>query len=256
MVDQRTLSFINAHAIFGALSDLVVMDDEAKRIVEGMKKPINMGVSVKNGPDMVLSFKEGKCITTKGKGAKGECDFYMSCNTPERFNSIIDGALPPLNLKLIFNVLFLTKVFTPLTDILTKYLRADQESLKDKKFYEVSTYLLFDVITEAICAIGNNDPLGKLSAKRIIDGEIAMEIIDGPKATIVVKDNHLTVEKRQSTNSTASMVFDSIVTARKLFMGEEDAMTFIGSGKLLLSGRFDMLDNINRLLYRVALYLA
>ncbi len=256
MIDQKTLSFINAHAIFGALADLVAMDEDAKALVEGMKKPINMGVCVKDGPDMVLSFKEGKCITTKGKGGKGECDFYMNCKTPERFNAIIDGALPPLNPKLILNVFFLTKVFTPLTDILTKYLRADEERLKDKRFYEVSTYLLFDVITEALCAIGNNDPLGKLSAKRIIDGEIAMEIMDGPKATIVVKDRLMTVEKRPSTNSKASMVFDSIVTARQLFMGEEDAMTFIGSGKLLLSGRFDMLDNVNRLLNRVALYLA
>ncbi len=256
MLDQKTLSFINAHAIFGALSDLVLMDDEAKKLVENLKKPVNMGVTVKGGPDMVLSFKEGKCITTKGKGAKGECDFYMSCKTPERFNAIIDGALPPLNFKLILNVFFLTKVFTPLTDILTRYLRASDEDLKDKHFYEVSTFLLFDVITEALCAIGNNDPLGQLSAKRIMDGEIAMEIEDGPKATIVIKDKHLEIEKRQSTESKASMVFDSIETARKLFMGEEDAMTFIGSGKLKLSGRFDMLDNINRLLNRVALYLA
>ncbi len=256
MLDQRTLSFINAHAIFGALSDLVLMDDQARQLVEGLKKPINMGVAVKDGPDMILSFKEGKCMTTKGRGAKGECDFYMATNTPERFNAIINGALPPLNLKLILNVNFLTKVFTPLTDILTRYLRATEEDLQDRHFYEVSTYLLFDVITEALCAIGNNDPIGKLSAKRIIDGEVAMEIEDGPKATIVIKDRHMEIEKRQSTNSKASMVFDSIDTARKLFMGEEDAMTFIGNGKLKLSGRFDMLDNVNRLLNRVALYLA
>ena len=54
----------------------------------------------------------------------------------------------------------------------------------------------------------------------------------------------------------AAMIFDSIETARALFDGNVNALTCIGTGKIEMHGLVSMLDNVNRILDRVALYLA
>jgi hypothetical protein len=52
------------------------------------------------------------------------------------------------------------------------------------------------------------------------------------------------------------MEFDSIKLARQLFDNEVNALGCIGTGRISMRGMINMLDNLNRLLDRVALYLA
>lgn len=52
------------------------------------------------------------------------------------------------------------------------------------------------------------------------------------------------------------MEFESIRLARRLFDGKENAMDCIGKKKIAISGMISMLDNINRILDRVSVYLA
>ena len=67
MVDERTLSYINFFAIFGALTELCKLDDKAKEIV-GNKK-ITMEISVKDGPVGRLVFMNGQCQIYEGAGS-------------------------------------------------------------------------------------------------------------------------------------------------------------------------------------------
>ena len=52
------------------------------------------------------------------------------------------------------------------------------------------------------------------------------------------------------------MEFESIELARDLFDGNINAVACIGTGAIEMKGMISMIDNLNRLLDRVALYLA
>ena len=52
------------------------------------------------------------------------------------------------------------------------------------------------------------------------------------------------------------MVFDSLTTARDLFDGRINAIAAVGMGQVRISGMISQVDNINRILDRVAIYLA
>ena len=54
----------------------------------------------------------------------------------------------------------------------------------------------------------------------------------------------------------SSMIFESIEVARDLFDGKVNALDCIGMGRIEMHGLVSMLDNVNRILDRVALYLA
>ena len=52
------------------------------------------------------------------------------------------------------------------------------------------------------------------------------------------------------------MEFSNIHLARDLFDGKVNAVACIGTGGIRMSGMISMIDNVNRILDRVALYLA
>ena len=55
---------------------------------------------------------------------------------------------------------------------------------------------------------------------------------------------------------TSQMVFDSLTTARDLFDGRINAIVAVGMGQVRIGGMISQVDNINRILDRVAIYLA
>ena len=151
---------------------------------------------------------------------------------------------------------FLLKTFTPLTDLLAKYMRPSPEDLQDRTFFEQSTTLMLYTIAVAISQIANNDKIGQFSASHIVDGEIGFGIKDGPAVTIRAKNGRLLTIKKRCENPRAEMEFASMDLARDLFDGKINAVACIGMGAITMKGMISMIDNMNRLLDRVALYLA
>jgi hypothetical protein len=141
-----------------------------------------------------------------------------------------------------------------LSDVHINY--CTEEDLQDPVFFERSTTLMLYTIGVAIAQIGNNDQIGKFSAKSIADGVIYLGIKDGPGVGIVCKDNRLVTLKEIPEKYRSSMIFESIEIARALFDGNVNALDCIGVGKIEMHGLVSMLDNVNRILDRVALYLA
>ena len=131
-----------------------------------------------------------------------------------------------------------------------------EEDLKDDKFFEISTKLMFYVITVALSQIGNNDAIGKFSASFIPDGIIDVSIKDCVGATIRVKDHHMVTIKKKPDAFRSQMEFDNIRLARDLFDGKVNSIACIGEGTIAMHGQINMIDNVNRILDRVALYLA
>lgn len=252
MTDAKTLAYINLYGIFGALENLCELDEDARALLTN-KKPLTLGIEVKGGPAATITFKNGRCRMEDGIGP---CDIKLPFSSCEKFNGMIDGTVTPIPSKGFTHIGFLLKDFIKLTDLLTRYLRPDPEDLKDRRSFEISTSLLFYTISVAIAQIGNNDEIGKFSAAHMVDGDIRLSIKDGPKATIRVKDHRLLTLKKDTDTPRALMEFGSIELARDLFDGNVNSIACVGEGKITMGGMISMVDNMNRILDLVGLYLA
>ena len=252
MTDSRTLAYINLYAVLGSLENLCELAPEASSLLTN-KKPISIGFEVKGGPSATITFKNGKCRMEQGCE---KCDVKLPFSSCEKFNGLIDGTTTPIPSKGFHHIGFLLNSFTKLTDLLSKYMRPDPEDLKDPDFFRISTLLLLNTITVAIAQIGNNDEIGKFSASNMVDGEISFSIKGAASTTIRVKNHRLLGIKKASDNPRAVMEFSSIELARDLFDGKVNAIACVGSGEIVMKGMISMLDNLNRILDRVALYLA
>lgn len=252
MTDSRTLAYINLYAVLGSLENLCELAPEASSLLTN-KKPISIGFEVKGGPSATITFKNGRCRMEQGCS---KCDVKLPFSSCEKFNGLIDGTVTPIPSKGFHHIGFLLNSFTKLTDLLSKYMRPDPEDLKDPDFFRISTLLLLNTITVAIAQIGNNDEIGKFSASNMVDGEISFSIKGAASTTIRVKNHRLLGIKKASDNPRAIMEFSSIELARDLFDGKVNAIACVGSGDIVMKGMISMLDNLNRILDRVALYLA
>ncbi len=252
MTDAKTLAYINMYAIFGALENLCELDSEASALVK-TKKTVSIGLAVTDGPSATLTFKNGKCRMDQGIE---NCDVLLPFSSCEKFNGLVDGTVTPIPCKGFSKIVFLLKSFLPLTDKLSAYLKPSEEDLKDEKFFEISTKLMFYVITVALSQIGNNDEIGKFSASFIDDGIVEMSIKGSVSAGIVIKDHHMVTIKEKPASFRSKMEFGDIHLARDLFDGKVNAVACIGEGTIGMFGLISMIDNVNRILDRVALYLA
>ena len=252
LTDAKTLAYINMYAVLGTLENLCELDPKASALVADIK-PISIGFEVKDGPSATLTFKNGRCRMEQGCT---DCDVKLPFSSCEKFNGLIDGTVTPIPSKGFLHIKFLLNTFTKLTDMLSNYMRASEEDLKDEEFFRMSTTLMFYTITVAISQIGNHDEIGKFSAEHIVDGDIMMSIKGGPKATIHAKNGHLVTIKKACEDPRAVMEFGSMQLANDLFNGKVSAMAKIGDGTITMNGMINMLDNMNRILDRVGLYLA
>lgn len=251
--DSRTLAYINMYAVLGTLENLCELDEGARALLTN-KKPISIGFNVKNGPASTITFfPNGRCRMEDGIKP---CDILIPFSSCEKFNGMIDGTVTPIPSKGFSHLKFLLKSFVPLTDLLAKYLKATPEDLEDEEFFTKSTTLMLYTIGVAISQIANNDEIGKFSAHLIVDGDVKLGIKNGPAVTIKAEDHHLITLKKAPQSFRAVMEFENIKLARQLFDGEVNAVACIGQGAIRMGGMISMVDNINRILDRVALYLA
>ena len=186
-----------------------------------------------------------------------KCSIKLNFDTCKSFNDMIDGKGKPKLSGGIWHALFLTGKFTKLTDLLSKYLRPSPADLEDPVFFERSTTLMLYVIGRAIVQTGNHDKVGQFSASNIVDGKIKLGIGEDLAVAIHAKDHRLMFNPTPNDDDvTSQMVFDSLTTARDLFDGRINAIAAVGMGQVRISGMISQVDNINRILDRVAIYLA
>ena len=251
MTDAMTLAYINLYGILGAIPAMLEISPEAKKILG--KGVCSIGFAIKDGPSATLSFAGGRCILKEGTD---DCTVKLPFSSAEKFNGLIDGTVTPVPTKGFTKLPFLLGKFTKLTDLLTRYLRSTEEDMADPDFARISTTLMFGVISRAIVQIGNHDRVGKASASYIVDGVIRLGIENGPAFAIQAKKNRLASLPKVPEKVTSMMTFRDMDTARALFDGKINAVASIGTGDVRMAGMISQIDNVNRILDRVALYLA
>jgi len=252
LTDSKTMAYINMFAVLGTLENLCELDEKAQEILKGVK-PVSIGFSVKGGPEATIKFENGKCTVTEGCSS---CNIKLPFSSVEKFNGLIDGTVTPFPSKGFLKIGFLLKKFTPLTDRLAEIMRPSDEAMQNPAFFELSTRLTFYTLTSAIAQLGNHDPISTFSASCIDDGDIQMSIKNGPKANIRVRGHKMTTLKECQDAPRAVMEFGSMKLASDLFNNKVNSLVCIGEGSITMRGMISMLDNLNRMLDRVAVYLA
>jgi hypothetical protein len=88
------------------------------------------------------------------------------------------------------------------------------------------------------------------------DGDIAINVKDVMGITVNVKNHRLTTLKKPCDKPRAVMTFSSLDIAGQLLNGEASAMACICNGTVTMGGMLPMIDNMNRILFRVGQYLS
>lgn len=254
MTDPRALAYVNLYGILATLENLCALDETAKTILSKLKSPVSLCFEVKDGPCGTLHFDQDSCIFTEGSEG---CTCKMFFPSPKAFNDLIDKSKPGVPTRNPVQVLsFLLGPFTALTNRLTQLLRPSPEDLKDRAFFELSTTLTFYTIVGGISALANHDSISQISASNTCDGDISLGIAGVASATIRVRDNHFVTIKKAAENPRAKMEFADLDLAYSLFNGTASTINELCKGNIRLAGMISMVDNVNRILDRIAVYLA
>lgn len=254
MIEQKALAFANMYGVLGTLQMLCELDDTAKKILQKIKKPISVCFQVKDGPCRTFHFDKKGCKITEGSDNP---DCKMNFSSPEKFNLMINESKPGIPVKGTVRLLiFLTGTFTELTNRLTELLRPSEEALKDRAFFEESTLLTMYTVAGAISGLANSDSIAMISAGNTVDGEVALGVKDKAQVTIRVKNHRFETVYTAAQNPRAVMEFADIDLAYGLFSGTVSTINEMCKGNIRLAGVLSMVDNINRILDRVSLYLA
>ena len=253
MTDTKAMAYVNMYGVLGALENLCELDGEARAVLAELKKPISLCFCVKDGPCCTFHFTREGCRMTEGDAG---CSCKMSFSSAEAFNELINNAKPGFPVKRPIQVIsFLLGTFTKLTDRLDAVLRPSEEAMADREFFEKSTVLTLYTIAGAVSALANNDPISRISADYTVDGDISLGIKDVAYVTLMVKDKHFTTIKQRCESPRAEMEFASIDLAAGLFAGNVSTINEMCRGTIRLRGMISMLDNVNRILDRVSVYL-
>ena len=248
--DARTMAYINLYGVLGGLVALCDIVPEAKKILG--KSTCSIGFDVKNGPAATLTFVGGRCILKDGVE---NCAIRIPFSTCEKFNGMVEGTVTPIPTRGMTKLPFLLGKFKKLTTLLEQYLRPASEKLEDAVFLKQSTAILFRVIASAVAQIANHDKVGQASASYIVDGTIRLEIEGLTKAALIAKDHKLTFSDKVPKTVFSYMQFADVKTARDLFDGKINSVAAVGLGDVRIGGMISQIDNINRILSRVELYL-
>ncbi|MEA4812313.1 MAG: hypothetical protein VB108_07060 [Anaerolineaceae bacterium] len=251
MKDQSVLAAINLHGVLRNIEDLCEMDAEAAELIKGQKLAIKF--SVPGIEKMILAFNDGHCKATAGDGPS---DLNLRFKNADHFNKMIDGKANPTPTKGFLKLGFLMKVFPKLAERLTAYLKAEPKALEaDKTFRDKSTILTAYTAFNAISMVGNYDPIGRACAKRIEDGSINISIDNSVGVHLDIRNGQMRTSKGLAKDAKAMMRFSDIDVADGILRGTLDSYACIGNGKLGISGRIPMVDNLNKILGIVATYL-
>ncbi|WP_448060523.1 hypothetical protein [Cellulomonas hominis] len=250
--DPRTTAFVNLNAVLGALPELCRRVLAAEEILARDPRTTSLGFAVRGGPHATLAFAGDAVTLVPDRTA---ATIVLPFRSPAAFNRVIDGDAQPIPVTGFHRVPFLLKVFAPLTELLTRYLRPSAADLADPEFRATSTVLTLYVAAAAVAQVANEDTSGRFSAHLIPDGDVALEVTGSVAYTLRVRDHHVTFLDQPSPSPRAAMTFSSLEVAGRLLAGELSAMACICDGRIAMRGMVSMVDNVNRILDRVGHYL-
>lgn len=151
---------------------------------------------------------------------------------------------------------FLRKDLPLLSGRLEALLRPLDREMLSPEERRISWIMTAYIAFFSIAPVANLDERGRANAARMADGDISVEVVDGPGLTVRSRSARVEVVRGAPADPRARMVFDSVSTVGAILEGSLDTYAAIGDGRLAVSGYIPSLDNMNKLLSGVSYYLA
>jgi len=250
--DPRVSAYINLYAVLGTLPLLCELVPEARDILASPTTPTCIRFVVPGGPKADITFTATGVHSGRARGVPL---VVLAFTSVSHFNRVIDGTAQPIPLGSPARLKFLTGVFSPLTDLLGRYLQPTDADLADAEFQEISTRLSLHVAAAAIAQVANEDRSGRFSAHHIPDGDVALEVTGAVAYHLRIRDHRATFVPEPSASPRGVLTFADLDTAGGILSGSISAIACISDGRLAMRGFISMVDNVNRILDRVGHYL-
>lgn len=251
-IDDRVLAAVNLHAVLGALPRLAELSPEAAAILAAMNGPATLTAAVLGGERTRFVFSPaGVAAGAEPVGTRATLVFRSAAHA----NRVLAGTGTPIPVAGPAGIRFLTGVFTPLTDLLSRYLEPSDADLENPAFAEASRTLLLEVAVGAIVVVGNLDRSGRFSASQMPDGDLDITVGDTLRHRIRVSDHRLERVPVSDAGPRAVFRFVDLPTAGDVLAGRESALACVGDGRIAIRGYVPLVDNISRILGRVGHYL-
>ena len=248
---EQVRAGINLHAILRNMEDLSSLDEDAATLLQGHK--LRIVFTVPGLDPLTMDVQDGALKASRGKQPGGLQLRFLS---PAHFNGMVSGTTMPLPTGGLRYLPFLKNNFSALAKDLEKYLRPDKAALSDPVFREKNARLLAAAAMYALPEVAHGDPLGQQIARAMGEGTVLVEVPGQLDYAIAVKDGQLTTATYTNQPAQAFMRFDNLDTLGGVLRGELDSYLCIGRGQIEISGRIPMVDNLNKLLHLVSVYLA
>ncbi len=252
-IDPAVRSQINLNAVIAAIPELVARVPAAREIALADPKQTSVSFAVRGGPRGTLAFEDGVAAFLPNRTA---ATIRLPFASPAAFNKVIDGEAQPIPVTGFHRIKFLLNVFAPLSALLATYLQPTDEAMADPDFRATSTILTLFVAASAAAQVANHDRSGKFSAGLMPDGDVAVEVANTLTYTLRVADHTISFLPESTPNPRAAMRFADLDTVSGVLSGRLSAIACICDGRVSMRGMINMVDNTNRILDRVGLYLA
>jgi hypothetical protein len=241
------------YAVLRNLEDLPSCDPEVADMIRDWN--ICIAFIVRGGPRGYLRFRDG--AIEFGEGNAPSPDVKLFFVSPSHFNAMMDNKGTPIPLKGFTRLKFLTKDLPKVTDKLEYYLKPDAGKTRNSDYVRINTAFTLNTAVFAVRELALNDPVGRLNAEHIMDGDVLFEILpDGPRAFLTFGGGGVTASKGSPQKPMALMRFRDIQAAYDLLNNVSDPFTAVACGEVMLKGRIVMIDAINQILDRIPAYLS
>lgn len=252
-IDERVLAAVNLHAVLGALPRLVELTPAAADLLaREMTRPLTLSLSAPGGLHAHYRFDRAGVTPLSAREGRGPTLLFRSA---AHLNAVIAGTAQPIPVAGPAGIRFLTRVFTPLTAMLSAVLRPSAEDLAEPERAERSTLLTLDVAAHAIAVVANEDVSGRFSAAHMPDGDLDFEIGDDIRYRFEVLDHRVRVDPDHTDAPHAALRFADLDVAGGILSGRESALACVSDGRLQMRGFIPLVDNTSRILDRVGTYL-
>jgi len=252
-IDEGVLAAVNLHAVLGALPRLVELTPAAADLLaREMTRPLTLTLSAPGGLRAHYRFDREGVTPLHERAGHGPTLLFRSA---AHLNAVIAGKAQPIPLAGPAGIRFLSRVFTPLTAMLSAVLRPSAEDLAEPERAERSTLLTLDVAAHAIAVVANEDVSGRFSAAHMPDGDLDFEIGDTIRYRFEVLDHRIRVGADHTGAPRAALRFADLDVAGGILSGRESALSCVSDGRLQMRGFIPLVDNTNRILDRVGTYL-
>lgn len=250
-MDPEILCRLHLKAVVPRIADLC----RAKASATDGAKPFTLRLSVLGGPSQGLFLDAGE---SRPASEDEPSDVLLAFLSPSQLNSLFtnQGLAVPLPLKGFWRVSALRQ-FAAWAKELEKTLKPQPAALERQDDLELYVRLSLYIALAATAELAGHEPYSASKAGKLPDGLVEFSVAGTDIAAWILKKGGSFTSGTGKAPQTpdATLVLDSLETARKLVEDRLDTLAAVGLGEVRISGLIPLIDGLGLVMERVALYL-